>query len=97
MKRRKTVSVTPAMGARTVAGEIVTVPMMRNEGTAVNSPVNVPTLFGPAELSQNFLTNVLYLPLKMNLAAKNQLGCEMGCVFDYLCRHFGTSAGTRRA
>src|ERR1017187_8071016 len=33
MKRRKTVSVTPAMGARTVAGEMVTVPMVRLAGT----------------------------------------------------------------
>src|SRR5215831_19708727 len=32
MKRRKTVSVTPAMGARTVAGEIVTVPIGRVVG-----------------------------------------------------------------
>src|SRR5271170_1788230 len=33
MKRRKTVSVTPAMGARTVAGAIVTVPIARLSGT----------------------------------------------------------------
>jgi hypothetical protein len=33
MKRRKTVSVTPAMGARTVAGEMVTVPIVRLDGT----------------------------------------------------------------
>jgi hypothetical protein len=33
MKRRKTVSVTPAMGARTVAGEIVTEPICRVFGT----------------------------------------------------------------
>ena len=35
MKRRKTVSVTPAMGARTVAGEMVTVPIVRLDGTGL--------------------------------------------------------------
>ena len=33
MKRRNTVSVTPAMGASTVAGEIATDPICRDEGT----------------------------------------------------------------
>ena len=33
MKRRKTVSVTPAMGARTVAGAMVTLPMVKLAGT----------------------------------------------------------------
>jgi hypothetical protein len=32
MKRRKTVSVTPDMGARTVAGEIATFPILRDAG-----------------------------------------------------------------
>src|SRR5580692_11877130 len=35
MKRRKTVSVTPAMGARTVAGAILTMPMGRPAGTGL--------------------------------------------------------------
>jgi len=33
MKRRKTVSVTPAMGARTVAGATVTLPICTDAGT----------------------------------------------------------------
>ena len=37
MKRRKTVSVTPAMGARTVAGAISTAPMAKRAGTRVCS------------------------------------------------------------
>ncbi len=35
MKRRKTVSVTPAMGARTVAGATVTLPICTEAGTRV--------------------------------------------------------------
>ena len=35
MKRRKTVSVTPAMGASTVAGAIRTFPIVRDEGTGI--------------------------------------------------------------
>ena len=38
MKRRKTVSVTPAMGARTVAGAIVTLPMERPAETGLGGP-----------------------------------------------------------
>jgi hypothetical protein len=34
MKRRKTVSVTPAIGASTVAGEIVTLPICKLVGNA---------------------------------------------------------------
>ena len=38
MKRRKTVSVTPAMGASTVAGAIRTFPIVkRREGTGVGT------------------------------------------------------------
>lgn len=63
MKRRKTVSVTPAMGARTVAGEMVTVPMWRVLGTGRSdaawrtgvSAAHVP------ELSQNLRMGVFYL------------------------------------
>src|ERR1039458_8464925 len=47
MKRRKTVSVTPAIGARTVAGEMLTVPMVRLAGTGFSKancrpPVSAP-------------------------------------------------------
>src|SRR5437879_4374393 len=37
MKRRKTVSVTPAMGARTVAGATRTLPIRTSEGTQTSS------------------------------------------------------------
>jgi hypothetical protein len=64
MKRRKTVSVTPAMGARTVAGAIPTPPMDKDDGTVrvarpllSASPAGTPE---PAELSQNFFTPVFY-------------------------------------
>ena len=39
MKRRKTVSVTPAMGARTVAGAMRTLPMAKLAGTRVCSGI----------------------------------------------------------
>src|SRR5215471_3870107 len=55
MKRRKTVSVTPAMGARTVAGEIVAGPICNVAGTGLkqsSSPEGT-TAPLPAELSQN--------------------------------------------
>src|SRR5689334_3040313 len=55
MKRRKTVSVTPAMGAKTVAGEIVTVPICKSFGTGLRdtgSRAGAPAPL-PAELSQN--------------------------------------------
>ncbi len=45
MKRRKTVSVTPAMGARTVAGEIVTVPIVRLDGTGFRALGSMPLGF----------------------------------------------------
>src|SRR5208282_456932 len=38
MKRRKTVSVTPAMGASTVAGAIGTLPIFKDEGTGKVAP-----------------------------------------------------------
>src|SRR5882672_2816489 len=56
MKRRKTVSVTPAMGARTVAGEIATAPIFRVSGTRVAGVVT-PALAG---LSQNLRTWSFY-------------------------------------
>src|SRR5690348_1810190 len=68
MKRRKTVSVTPAMGARTVAGEMVTAPNRTDCGTGICSARAGPALSEvegtPAptspELSQNFRTNLFY-------------------------------------
>ena len=60
MKRRKTVSVTPAMGARTVAGEMVTVPMARLAGTGRTGAAGRKRVSAPhvAELSQNFFMTV---------------------------------------
>src|SRR5580698_9182054 len=66
MKRRKTVSVTPAMGASTVAGAILTVPIVRLAGTgfltgsAVSPWARAPAPHSP-ELSQNFFTVLFYL------------------------------------
>jgi hypothetical protein len=67
MNRRKTVSVTPAMGARTVAGRIVTEPIVSEAGTtraarASRHASAARTLAAP-ELSQNFFTRLFYLPL----------------------------------
>lgn len=63
MKRRKTVSVTPAMGARTVAGAMRTLPML-NEVGKVRARVGCgdsPVRPGIAtELSQNFPTALFY-------------------------------------
>src|SRR5271167_2569974 len=62
MKRRKTVSVTPAMGARTVAGAMVTAPMEREAGTTRVARALPPasTASTSAELSQNFFTALFY-------------------------------------
>src|SRR5579872_6808888 len=69
MKRRKTVSVTPAMGARTVAGEIVTVPIWRVAGTGFSRAVSRAGAPAPhlplLELSQYFFTDLFYLSRKM--------------------------------
>src|ERR1700716_4079038 len=77
MKRRNTVSVTPAIGASTVAGAIWTPPMERLEGTGFtgiasggepspSSPKRVPAPLAPCPLeplvlSQNFFTVLFYL------------------------------------
>src|SRR5579863_7799434 len=69
MKRRKTVSVTPAMGARTVAGVMVMPPMEKLAGTGCSGAAwraRVPAPYGagshePFELSQNFFTVLFYL------------------------------------
>jgi hypothetical protein len=58
MNRRKTVSVTPAIGASTVAGDMVTDPMRTDEGTTAGvGPTfrsDQPSLRSVPVLSQNF-------------------------------------------
>src|SRR5579884_358979 len=58
MKRRKTVSVTPAMGASTVAGVIRTGPICKESGTTADADCGVRVSPG---LSQNFFTKLFYL------------------------------------
>ena len=65
MKRRKTVSVTPAMGARTVAGAILTPPIMSDGDTGVHArtaaePTGETPISPLPELSQNLRTNLFY-------------------------------------
>src|SRR5277367_1354300 len=65
MKRRNTVSVTPAIGASTVAGAIVTPPIDRDARTATDPVATAASAVRfsiPAELSQNFFTQLFYLP-----------------------------------
>src|SRR4051794_13538539 len=74
MNRRKTVSVTPAIGASTVAGEMLTDPIRTLEGTTepalsvsngwtfVSDQPSTPR--SVAALSQNFFTALFYLPGK---------------------------------
>ena len=53
MNRRNTVSVTPAMGASTVAGAIVTPPMEKQAGTGCGDDTGIPRALKPfAVLSQ---------------------------------------------
>src|SRR6202011_4452914 len=90
MKRRKTVSVTPAMGARTVAGAMRTFPIVMEEGTGRVVAGDSPAL-GP-ELSQYLRTILFYLsaqkakpPQKQRL--KNP--CQSAKIRDqalFLCR-----------
>jgi hypothetical protein len=62
MKRRKTVSVTPAMGASTVAGEMVIPPMQTEVGKTRVARALLPASAAAAtELSQNLRTRVFYL------------------------------------
>jgi hypothetical protein len=55
MKRRNTVSVTPAIGARTVAGEMRTPPIRTDDGTGL-ACVERATIFASVELSQALRT-----------------------------------------
>src|SRR2546423_11931776 len=61
MKRRKTVSVTPAMGARTVAGVMGTLPIKRRTGTGARGGASRTASSEPRELSQDLRTNLFYL------------------------------------
>ena len=76
MKRRKTVSVTPAMGASTVAGAMRTPPIITEEGTGIAraaKAVCVVESESPAtdpEVSQDLRTALFYLPLKTKTLAK---------------------------
>lgn len=58
MNLRKTVSVTPAIGASTVAGEIVTDPSRKDEGTTARRARTPGSkkLRSAIDLSQNFFT-----------------------------------------
>jgi hypothetical protein len=63
------------MGARTVAGEMTTFPIVKEEGTVrvarVRPPVNVDAAASP-ELSQNFFTALFYLH-KQKLSPEREL------------------------
>src|SRR5271156_3520047 len=64
MKRRKTVSVTPAMGASTVAGAMRTLPIVRiaGNGRDVMETADWPVRrVVPSALSQNLLTPLFYV------------------------------------
>jgi hypothetical protein len=82
MNRRNTVSVTPAIGASTVAGEILTPPISTDAGTdrvgrefvartcpeqQSKGPSLAIAADTPAGLSQNFFTALLY-PVRQNKA-----------------------------
>jgi len=74
MKRRKTVSVTPAMGARTVAGVIPMPPMETLAGTGFSgaaSRARAPAPYGPLppELSQDLRTGLFYLAFQAKAPA----------------------------
>src|SRR6185503_6516296 len=71
MNRRNTVSVTPAMGASTVAGAMRTFPMVNQEGTGVvlagvvlASVARAPSPASGPELSQYLRTTLFYLSQK---------------------------------
>ena len=61
MKRRKTVSVTPAMGASTVAGVSCRPPIKRQAGMDLRAwATQAPSPLFPGGLSQCFCTWLLY-------------------------------------
>src|SRR3954462_5101834 len=67
MNRRNTVSVTPAIGASTVAGEISTPPIDTRAGTGTEG---VPVALVPAGVSQYFRTTLFYPAFTMLLINK---------------------------
>src|SRR5713226_133629 len=72
MKRRKTVSVTPAMGARTVAGAIWTPPIERLAATGFSGAAGrarAPAPHSPTELSQDLRTDLFYLAFQAKAPA----------------------------
>jgi hypothetical protein len=71
MKRRKTVSVTPAMGASTVAGAIRTFPIISEDGTACVA--RAPSPATGSEFSQYLRTPLLYLSQKTKPPPKQGL------------------------
>src|SRR5436190_14652349 len=86
MNRRNTVSVTPAIGASTVAGEIVTLPIFNDGGTTAGVGRTLPPASSakalpgrasparvPAELSQNFFTIQFYLWSPSTLCYSSEL------------------------
>ena len=79
MNRRKTVSVTPAIGASTVAGEIVTPPIDSEVGTtrvaAGDRAARPPAHPAATELSQNFFTVLFYWLGKTKPPPKRGLDC----------------------
>src|ERR1700688_5056271 len=70
MKRRKTVSVTPAIGARTVAGAMVTAPMEKLAETGFSGAAWRTRVSAPHELSQPLRTGLFYLALQAKAPAE---------------------------
>lgn len=78
MKRRNTVSVTPAMGASTVAGEI-SIPPIKTEGGTTNvarAPSPAMAARCPTELSQPFRTWLFYFLCKHLAICHNPLSLK---------------------
>src|SRR5678815_3756082 len=95
MNRRNTVSVTPAMGASTVAGAMRTFPMVNQEGTGVvlagvvlACVARAPSPASGPELSQYLRTTLFYLSQKdkalqkqgWNLPSEARLGRVRDCL-----------------
>src|ERR1700686_827929 len=76
MKRRKTVSVTPAMGASTVAGAMRTFPIFKTVGNpcaSVGTGVSPVRPTAASVLSQNFCTVRFYVLFLTKVMAKKIL------------------------
>src|SRR4029077_16604007 len=66
MKRRNTVSVTPAMGASTVAGAMHTLPIVNDEGTGTARVAEDDSPAPGVEASQNLRIHPFYLQAKQS-------------------------------